>query len=58
MIMSDFIKIGNEVTGNQVTYKQITDDFKRLTGQDSVTVKYMLQHANEYQVGERHSKDN
>ncbi|PPQ46211.1 nucleoside-diphosphate sugar epimerase [Paenibacillus peoriae] len=35
-----------------------TDDFKKLTGQDPVTVKYMFEHANEYQVGERHSKDN
>jgi NAD(P)H dehydrogenase (quinone) len=106
--MSDFIKIGNEVTGHHITYKQITDeenyaifdamgvprttdgkfaedseapfssegmvtfgqairlgkmdiftdDFKKLTGQDPVTVKYMFEHANEYQVGERHSKDN
>ncbi|MEK4430198.1 NAD(P)H-binding protein [Paenibacillus sp. FSL M7-0802] len=106
--MSDFIEIGNEVTGHHITYKQITDeenyaifdamgvprttdgkfaedseapfssegmvtfgqairlgkmdiftdDFKKLTGQDPVTVKYMFEHANEYQVGERHSKDN
>ncbi|ALP36830.1 nucleoside-diphosphate sugar epimerase [Paenibacillus sp. IHB B 3084] len=106
--MSDFIKIGNEVTGHHITYKQITDeenyaifdamgvprttdgkfaedseapfssegmvtfgqairlgkmdiftdDFKKLTGKDPVTVKYMFEHANEYQVGERHSKDN
>ncbi|MDY8022195.1 NAD(P)H-binding protein [Paenibacillus polymyxa] len=106
--MSDFIEIGNEVTGHHVTYKQITDeenygvfdamgvprttdgkfaedseapfssegmvtfgqairlgkmdiftdDFKKLTGQDPITVKYMFEHANEYQVGERHSKDN
>ncbi|TKH45985.1 nucleoside-diphosphate sugar epimerase [Paenibacillus terrae] len=106
--MSDFIEIGNEVTGHHVTYKQITDeenysvfdamgvprttdgkfaegseapfssegmvtfgqairlgkmdiftdDFKKLTGQDPVTVKYMFEHADEYQVGERHSKDN
>ncbi|OMF50015.1 MULTISPECIES: NAD(P)H-binding protein [Paenibacillus] len=34
-----------------------TDDFKKLTGQGPVTVKYMFEHANEYQVGERHSKD-
>ncbi|APB68923.1 nucleoside-diphosphate sugar epimerase [Paenibacillus polymyxa] len=106
--MSNFIEIGNEVTGHHITYKQITDeenyaifdamgvprttdgkfaedseapfssegmvtfgqairlgkmdiftdDFKKLTGQDPVTVKYMFEHANEYQVGERHSKDN
>lgn len=106
--MSDFIEIGNKVTGHHITYKQITDeenyaifdamgvprttdgkfaedseapfssegmvtfgqairlgkmdiftdDFKKLTGQDPVTVKYMFVHANEYQVGERHSKDN
>jgi len=106
--MSDFIEIGNEVTGHHITYKQttdeenyaifdamgvprttdgkfaedseapfssegmvtfgqairlgkmdiFTDDFKKLTGQDPVTVKYMFEHANEYQVGERHSKDN
>ncbi|CAM4411099.1 MULTISPECIES: NmrA family NAD(P)-binding protein [Paenibacillus] len=108
MTISDFIEIGNEVTGNHVTYKQITDeenyavfdamgvprttdgefkkdseapyssdgmvtfgqairlgkmdaftdDFRKLTGQAPVTVKYMFEHADEFQVGERHSKDN
>ncbi len=35
-----------------------TDDFKKLTNQDPITVKYMFDHADEFQVGERHSKDN
>ncbi|AWB46584.1 nucleoside-diphosphate sugar epimerase [Paenibacillus sp. CAA11] len=35
-----------------------TDDFKKLTGQDPLTVKYMFEHADDFQVGERHSKDN
>jgi NAD(P)H dehydrogenase (quinone) len=35
-----------------------TDDFKKLTGQDPVSVKYMFEHADEFQIGERHSKDN
>lgn len=34
-----------------------TDDFKKLTGQDAITVKYMFEHANDFQVGERHSRD-
>lgn len=35
-----------------------TQDFKKLTGQDPITVKYMFEHADDFQVGERHSKDN
>lgn len=35
-----------------------TDDFKRLTGQEPMTVLYMFQHSDEFQIGERHSKDN
>lgn len=35
-----------------------TDDFKKLTNQEPITVKYMFDHADEFQVGERHSKDN
>ncbi|OKP67143.1 NmrA family transcriptional regulator [Paenibacillus sp. P3E] len=35
-----------------------TADFKMLTGQDAMTVKYMFEHADDFQVGERHSKDN
>ena len=35
-----------------------TDDFKLLTGEEAITVKYMFEHANEFQVGERHSEDN
>jgi len=34
-----------------------TDDFQKLTGQEPLTVLYMFEHANEFQVGERHSKD-
>lgn len=35
-----------------------TDDFKKLTGDDAITVRYMFDHADDFQVGERHSKDN
>ena len=35
-----------------------TDDHKKLTGQDPMTVLYMFQHSDEFQIGERHSKDN
>lgn len=35
-----------------------TDDFKKLTGQDALTVKYMFEHEDDFQVGERHSRDN
>lgn len=107
LTMSEFIAIGNEVTGHNVTYQEITDeenylifdamgvprttdgvfkddseapfssegmvtfaqairlgkmdqftdDFVKLTGQQPMTVKYMFEHADEFQVGERHSKD-
>ena len=35
-----------------------TDDFQKLTGQQPLTVLYMFQHSSDFQVGERHSKDN
>ena len=35
-----------------------TDDFKQLTGEEAITVKYMFEHADKFQVGERHSEDN
>lgn len=35
-----------------------TDDFKKLTGQEPLTVQYMFEHADDFQIGERHSKDN
>lgn len=35
-----------------------TDDYKKLTGQDPMTVLYMFQYSDEFQIGERHSKDN
>jgi NAD(P)H dehydrogenase (quinone) len=34
-----------------------TDDFKKLTGDDPISVKYMFENADDFQVGERHSKD-
>ena len=36
---------------------KFTDDFKKLTGDDPLTVRYMFEHANEFQIGARHSKD-
>lgn len=108
MTISQFIAYGNQATGNNVRYQEITDeenyqifdamgvprttdgvfkkdseapfssdgmvtfaqairegkmdtftdDFKKLTGQDPMTVLYMFQHSDEFQIGERHSKDN
>lgn len=34
-----------------------SDDFKQLTGDDPLTVKYMFEHADDFQIGARHSKD-
>jgi len=34
-----------------------TDDFKKLTGDDPISVDYMYANYNDFQVGERHSKD-
>lgn len=107
MTIQEFVTIGNEATGNQVTYKEVTDeenyqifdamgvprttdgkfkdgseapyssdgmvtfaqairedkmsehtdDFKQLTGDDPITVRFMFEHSDDFQVGERHSKD-
>lgn len=35
-----------------------TTDFKQLTGDDGITVRYMFEHADEFQVGKRNSTDN
>ena len=35
-----------------------TDDFKNLTNDEPISVQYMFERADEFQVGERHSKDN
>jgi len=34
-----------------------TDDFKKLTGDDPISLSYMFAHPNEFQIGDRHSKD-
>lgn len=34
-----------------------TDDFRRLTGDMPISVLHMFEHADEFQIGERHSKD-
>lgn len=34
-----------------------TDDFETLTGDKALTVRYMFEHAADFQVGERHSQD-
>jgi NAD(P)H dehydrogenase (quinone) len=34
-----------------------TDDFKKLTGDEPITVKYMFEHADDFQIGDRHSLD-
>ena len=34
-----------------------TDDFKKLTGDDPITVLYMFDHNADFQIGDRHSKD-
>lgn len=36
---------------------EFTDDFKKLTGDEPITVKYMFEHADDFQIGERHSLD-
>lgn len=107
MTISEFISIGNEVTGNNVRYEEVTDeenyaifdamgvprttdgefkkgseapfssegmvtfaqairlnkmaeftdDFYKLTGKKPRTVRYMFEHLDDYQIGERHSLD-
>lgn len=108
MTITKFVEIGNASTGNNIGYKEVTDeenyqifdamgvprttdgvfkkgseapfssdgmvtfaqairegkmsihtdDFKKLTGSDPITVKYMFDHNADFQIGERHSKDN
>lgn len=108
MTISDFVAYGNQATGNNVRYQEITDeenyqifdamgvprttdgvfkkdseapfssdgmvtfaqairegkmdtftdDFEKLTGEKPMTVLYMFEHADDFQIGERHSKDN
>ena len=107
MTISEFVSIGNEVTGNNVRYEEVTDeenyaifdamgvprttegeflkgseapfssegmvtfaqairlnkmaeftdDFNKLTGKKPKTVKYMFEHFDDFQIGERHSLD-
>lgn len=107
LTISEFVAVGNEVTGHNISYQEITDeenylifdamgvprttdgifkedseapfssegmvtfaqairlgkmdqftdDFVKLTGQQPMTVKYMFEHSDDFQVGERHSKD-
>ena len=107
MTISKFIEYGNQATGNNVSYKELTDeenyrvfyamgvprttdgvfkegseapyssdgmvtfaqairegkmaiktdDFQKMTGQEPITVLYMFEHADDFQVGDRHSKD-
>jgi len=38
-------------------FKTYTDDFKKLTGNDPISVNYMFAHSNEFQAGVRHYKD-
>ncbi len=107
MTITKFCEYGNKATGNNVTYKEITDeenyavfdamgvprttdgafkkgseapfssdgmvtfaqairegkmavhtdDFKKLTGDDPITVSYMFEHSDQFQVGDRHSLD-
>ena len=107
LTMAEFVEIGNQVTGNNITYKAITDeenyaifdamgvprttegefrkdseapyssdgmvtfaqairegkmdtftdDFEKLTGDKALTVRYMFEHSDDFQVGERHSED-
>lgn len=107
MTISEFVSIGNEVTGNNVRYEEVTDeenyeifdamgvprttdgeflkgseapfssegmvtfaqairlnkmaeftdDFIKLTGKKAKTVKYMFEHFDDFQIGERHSMD-
>ena len=35
-----------------------TDDFQKLTGCEPITVREMFANQEQYQIGERHSKDN
>lgn len=107
MTITKFVNIGNEVTGNKVIYKEVTDeenykifdamgvprttdgkfkdgseapfssegmvtfaqairenkmseftdDFKKLTGSNPISVQEMFENQEDFQIGDRHSKD-
>ena len=107
MTITRFVEIGNKETGNNISYKEVsdeenyaifdamgvprttdgiflkgseapfssdgmvtfarairegkmavcTDDFKKLTGDELIPVDYMFAHSDDFQIGERHSKD-
>lgn len=37
---------------------KFTKDFEKLTGEKALTVQYMFEHTDDFQIGARHSKDN
>ena len=37
--------------------RPFTDDFKMLSGDDTITVRYMFEHVDAHQIGDRHFKD-
>lgn len=107
MTMTEFVEIGNKVTGNHVVYQEVTDeenyqifdamgvprttdgifkdgseapfssdgmvtfaqairegkmdiftdDFEKLTGKKPLSVQYLFENNEKYQIGERHSQD-
>ncbi|ORX41611.1 NAD(P)-binding protein [Piromyces finnis] len=38
-------------------FSVFTDDFKKLTGDDQISVSFMFANSKDFQIGERHSKD-
>ncbi len=49
------VSFGRAIRKNQMAV--LTDDFKKLTGDDPITVKEMFENMTDYQVGERNSVD-
>ena len=47
-----------EATTDSKAIDAAVSDLRTITGQQPMTVLYMFQHSDQFQVGERHSKDN
>ena len=49
------VTFGQAIRKGKMSLK--TDDFEKLTGDQPLTVKYMFEHSDDFQIGARHSQD-
>ncbi|GFZ26152.1 NmrA family NAD(P)-binding protein [Lactobacillus corticis] len=49
------VTFGQAIRENKMSMH--TEDFKKLTGSEPISVEYMFEHSEDYQIGDRHSLD-